>query len=191
MKTGTILSFWTTLVFGLSQGSLEDKLLEIRERHLNGADTTKQFDIEQEEANNYLRNQTVSQAPDGFENPWIRVEENIAVMGATLNLDNLDRGKLPDSMVFQLLSGRIPVELSTSVSGESGIGRIEITRVTLSGIVVPAEIVTSLLSDDDITVLLPPGFRIGEPFPLPFSLESIDCRVGVIIVSQRAKLGFQ
>jgi hypothetical protein len=32
---------------------------------------------------------------------------------------------------------------------------------------------------------LPPGFRLGESFELPYDLESIRCRLGSVLVQQR------
>jgi hypothetical protein len=32
---------------------------------------------------------------------------------------------------------------------------------------------------------LPPDFLLGEPFELPYDLESIRCRLGSVLVQQR------
>ena len=44
----------------------------------------------------------------------------------------------------------------------------------------------SLISNEDASAFLPPGFRLGEAFALPFALESIQCLPGTVKIVQRA-----
>ena len=166
-----------------AEGSLEAKLGELRERYEKGSETPKDFAIEEKEANGFLRSS--QELPKGVENPWIRFEENVAIVGAIVDLDQI-RGELPNSMVFQLLSGRVPVELTTRVSGTEGEGQLELERVLMSGVELPTSLIESLASKHDTSALLPPGFHLGAPFALPYDLESIRCQPGSVLVRQRA-----
>jgi hypothetical protein len=187
MKHSTILC--VALAMSLSPAfagdGLEAMLDELMTRHQNGADAPKEFDIQEDEANAYVREQSVEKLPEGIENPWVRFEESLAIVGATLDLDKL-QGQLPDSMILQLLSGRVPVEVTTRIVAAAGVGKLVLERVTLSGIELPPDMVASLISNEDASEFLPPGFRLGEAFALPFDLESIQCLPGTVKLVQRA-----
>lgn len=166
-----------------AESSLEAKLGELRKRYENGSEAPKEFAIEEAEANSFLREGRP--LPKGVENPWVRFEENVAIVGAMVDLDQV-RGELPDSMVFQLLSGRVPVEVTARVVGNEGTGQLELEQVLMSGVELPTRLIESLASQHDTSAILPPGFRVGEPFALPYGLESIRCQPGSVLVRQRA-----
>ena len=50
----------------------------------------------------------------------------------------------------------------------------------------PPDMVASLIPAQEASEYLPPGFRLGEAFTLPFDLESIQCQPGTVKVRQRA-----
>ena len=164
---------------------LEAKLDELVTRHEEGADAPKDFEINEEEANTYIREQSVQDLPEGVESPWVKFDESLAIVGATLDLDKL-QGQLPDSAIFQLLKGRVPVEVTARINAAAGIGKLVLERVTLSGVDLPPDMIASLISEQDASEFLPPGFRLGEAFTLPFDLESIQCQPGTVKVRQRA-----
>ena len=163
---------------------LEAMLDELMTRHQNGADASKEFNIQEDEANAYVREQSVKELQEGIESPWVKFEENLAIVGATLDLDKL-QGQLPDSTILQLLSGRVPVEVTARIATGAGVGKL-VLEVTLSGIELPPDVVASLISNEDASAFLPPGFRLGEAFALPFALESIQCLPGTVKIVQRA-----
>ena len=79
-----------TLAMSLSSAyagdGLEAKLDELVTRHQQGADAPKEFDISEEEANAYIRERTVKELPEGIESPWVKFEQSLAIVGATLDL---------------------------------------------------------------------------------------------------------
>ncbi len=178
-----------TLAMSLSSAyagdGLEAKLDEMVTRHQEGADAPKEFDIPEEEANAYIRERTVKELPEGIESPWVKFEQSLAIVGATLDLDKL-QGQLPDSLVFQLLSGRVPVEVTARINAAAGVGKLVLERVTLAGVELPPDMVAAFISNENASEFLPPGFRLGEAFTLPFDLESIQCQPGTVKVVQRA-----
>lgn len=188
MRTPTILGTMVAMLlcsFALAGDGLEAMLEELMTRHQDGADASKEFDIQEDEANAYVREQSVKQLPEGVESPWVKFEENLAIVGATLDLDKL-QGQLPDSTILQLLSGRVPVEVTARIVAAAGVGKLVLERVTLSGIELPEDLVASLISNEDAKAFLPPGFRLGEAFTLPFALESIQCLPGSVKLVQHA-----
>jgi hypothetical protein len=161
---------------------LERKLEELRGRYESGSREAKDFEIQETEANDYLRAQ--ANLPEGIESPWMRFVEGATLVGATVDLDRF-RANLPDSMLFQLLSGRVPVEIEARLEGAKGLGKLELTRVLLGGVELPESLVSALARSERASEFLPPGFRMGEPFELPYDLEAIRCRAGSVLVSQR------
>lgn len=176
---------WLAAAPPLLGEGLNDKLAQLRQRHENGSEEAKTFDFTEVEANNFLRNGGVPQLPRGVSSPWIAFEEGAAVVGATLDLDQLG-DELPDSMLFQLLSGQVPVEVVARLSGQNGSGTLELERVTLSGVDLPQSLVDTLIEGYDTSKILPPGFRLGEPFALPYDVESIRCQPKSVLVEQKA-----
>lgn len=164
---------------------LEKMLEELRARHENGADAPKEFEIGEEELNAYLQDPSKSQLPAGIESPWIRFEKSLAIVGATIDLDKLE-GQLPKSGVLQLLSGQVPVEIATRVKAGGGVGKLILERITLAGVPLPPDFIASLIGDVDTSQFLPPGFRLGDAFSLPYDLESIRLEPGTALVLQRA-----
>ena len=122
--------------------------------------------------------------PRGIETPWIRFEKSLAIVGATLDLDKLEG--VPKSGVLQFLSGQVPVEIATRVKAGGGVGKLILERITLAGINLPPDFVASLIGDVDTSGFLPPGFRLGDAFSLPYDLESIRLEPGTAVVLQRA-----
>jgi hypothetical protein len=166
--------------------TLEKKLEELRLRYENGSADAKDYEILEAEANDYLRAQRAA-LPEGVESPWMRFEETTTVVGATVDLERF-RANLPPSMLFQLLSGRVPVEIKARFEGASGVGLLELQRVVLGGLELPASLVSALARSESASQFLPPGFRLGEPFELPYDLESIRCRLGSVLIQQRPTL---
>jgi hypothetical protein len=77
------------------------------------------------------------------------------------------------------------VEITTRIEGASGVGRLDLVRVLLGGLALPANLVSAMAQSEKASQFLPPGFRMGEPFELPYDLESIRCQLGKILVQQR------
>jgi hypothetical protein len=179
------------LLFAASLASaegVESTLGELQQRFEKGSPEAKEFEIAENDANAYLRAQGAGTLPEGIESPWVRFEDSVAVVGATVDLDRF-RSSLPDSMIFQLLSGRVPVEVTARLSGEKGVGTLSLDRVLFAGIELPASLVAMMADGSKADAFLPPGFRLGEPFPLPLELESIRCLAGAVRLKQGPTAG--
>ena len=110
---------------------LDAKLDEMFDRYENGSDASKAFEIAEDEANAYIREERGGELPEGIENPWVKFEESVAIVGATLDLDKLE---LPPSAMLSLLSGRVPVEVTARINAGAGVGQLVLERITLSGV---------------------------------------------------------
>jgi hypothetical protein len=165
-----------------ANGGLEGKLLELQTRYESGSAEAKEFEFPEAEANDYLRSEKAD-IPAGIESPWMRFEEGTTIVGATVDLEKF-RANLPSSILFSLLNGRVPVEITANFEGVDGIGKLDLVRVLLGGMELPTSLVEAMAKSQKATEFLPPGFRLGEPFELPYDLESIRCTLGSVLVRQ-------
>lgn len=180
-----LLVGWTTAaVAAAAEDTVESQLADILARHEQGVSDAKEYNIPEEEANRFLREQHLAELPAGVESPWVRFEDSLAVVGATVDLDQV-KGNLPPGGVLQLLSGKVPVEVTARVVGEAGIGKLVLEKVLLSGVELPVTLVESMAGEAGEIPFLP-GFRLGEAFPLPFGMKTIRCQAGHLMLMQGA-----
>lgn len=179
-----LVGFTAMAAAAQAEDTVESQLAEILARHEGGATEPKDYDIPEEAANRFLREQQLAELPAGVESPWVRFEESLAIVGATVDLDQV-KGSLPEGGVLQLLSGKVPVELTARVVGEAGIGKLVLEKVLLSGVELPVTLVEAMAGDAGEIPFLP-GFRLGQAFPLPFGMKTIRCQAGRLTLRQGA-----
>ena len=164
--------------------AIESTLLEIQSRYVERAEKTKSFEIDEAGANQYLRHRARTDLKDGISNPWIRLEKGMAILGARLDLETLKQD-MPDNLMLSLLRGVVPVEIEAKLESKDGEGNIRLERVSVSGIELPTSFVEDLARQHGTASYLPPGFRLGESFPLPYDLEAIRLSPRLIRIDQR------
>src|SRR5262245_9719842 len=113
-----IVPLLLALVLEPASNGLEQKLEELRLRYEKGSKEAKDYEILEAEANEYLRAQKAD-IPEGVESPWMKFQEGATLVGATVDLEKF-RANLPSSMLFQLLRGRVPVEIEAGFEGANG-----------------------------------------------------------------------
>ncbi len=165
---------------------IEQTFQEIVTRHEAGEAGEVAYELHEKGVNVYLREQRAADFPKAVKSPWVRFEDEVAVVGATVNLDEL-KAEMPPSSILHFLSGFVPVELTARLQTGGGIGKIILERVSFAGIELPPDFIENLAKRHGTTMILPDGFRIGEPFPLPYGLESIRSVPGAMLVKQIIK----
>ena len=163
--------------------NIEQTFEEIVKRHEVGEAGEKSYELDEKGVNVYLREQRAAELPKAVKSPWVRFEDKIAVVGATVNLDEF-KSQMPQSAILQFLSGFVPLELSARLQSGAGIGEVIFERISLAGIELPPGFITELMTRTDGTTVLPDSFRLGEPFPLPYRLESIRSIPGAMLIKQ-------
>ncbi len=163
--------------------SLNRKLQQIRDRHANGAETSKRFHVSDEEANAYLVYRVVEQLPPEVTKPWVRFGVDQIQAGALLDASLLG-AYLKDWYFASFLEGPVQVEVLAQVLAQDGVGQVELESVTLAGFPVPRELVKSLVAANSKNPALPEGVRLDEPFPLPYGIVSARVRTGKLILRQ-------
>ena len=166
-----------------SADSLDQKLQMMRQRHADGVASAQRYDVTEEEANAYLLYRLSAQFPAEVTEPWVRFSEDRIQGGAMLDMKLL-QAYLGDSMLSSYLEGQVPLEVLAKVRGEGGVGQVEFESVTLAGIPIPQTLIDRLLSDASKSPTLPEGVRLGDAFPLPYSLTSARVRTGKLILRQ-------
>ena len=162
---------------------VSSKLQALRENHELGDHKASETEIKEQEFNAYLLHHFANQLPDGVENPWIRFSDGPTLAGATLDLDVL-KSKMPESSMVQYLSGRVPLELSARLHTEDGVGRLELESVVLSGLPIPLTLIQQLVTTYTKGPSRPNGFRLDEPFPLPYGIDSVQVLTGRMLLRQ-------
>jgi hypothetical protein len=176
-----------------SADSLDRKLQVIRQRHADGAENPKRFNVTEEEANAYLLYRVSEHLPEEVTAPWVRFSQDQVRGGAMLDM-KLVQAHLGESYLTKFLEGEVPVEILARVRAEGGVGQVELESVTLAGFRLPQTLVDQLLSGVAKNPALPEGVRLNDVFPLPYGLTSARFRTGRVILRQggrdtQARLG--
>lgn len=140
-------------------------------------------EVSEEEANAYIVHRLADQLPEGVTDPWVRFAEGPVFAGATLDLALL-QNRMPQYSLLQLLSGRVPVELSARIHAEDGVGLLDLESVTVAGIPLPEAFIQELVTNYTKGPTRPGGVRIEEPFELPYGIESVHSEKGRILLRQ-------
>jgi hypothetical protein len=163
--------------------SLDRKLEQIRNRHAEGAETSKRFNVSEEEANAYLVYRVAEQLPPEVTKPWVRFGVDQIQGGALLDASLIDT-YLKDSFLAGSFQGQVEVEVLTQVVAKNGVGQVELESITLGGIPIPGFIIKRLVAANSKNPALPEGVRLDDPFPLPYGIVSAKVKTGRLILKQ-------
>jgi len=139
----------------------------------------------QTEMNAYLRTRA-TWLPTGITEPRVTfIGANKLTTLVTADLDGVRRrssGSWFDPTAY--LSGRLPVEVTGTLSTGAGRGRFVLERATVDGIPVPQFFIDELLAYYTRSADNPSGVRLADPFALPSEIERIDVATGEAVVVQ-------
>ena len=159
------------------------KIQQLRSRYDREDADSMEFEVSEEEANSYLALRMADQLPEGVIEPWVKFTEGPVIAGALVDLDVL-RSRLPQSTLTQYMSGRVPVELNARLQTGGGVGKMVLESVSLGGIPLPSSFVQELVTTYTKGPSRPNGVRLDEPFGLPYGIESVTPKKGMILVKQ-------
>jgi hypothetical protein len=171
---------------------LVKKLQFLRERFEQPEVDGQPVDIEvsEEEANAYIVHRLADQLPEGVVEPWVKFSDGPVWAGAVLDLALL-RDRLPESSLVQLLSGRVPVQLSAKVQTDDGVGKLELGSVTLAGISLPESFLQEIVTAYTKSPSRPDGIRLDAPFTLPYGIVNARIEEGRLHLRQGRSGGSQ
>jgi hypothetical protein len=139
----------------------------------------------QSEMNAYLRYRA-TWLPVGLTEPSLQfIGGNRVATLVTADLDGVRRkssGGWFDPTAY--LSGRLPVQVTGTLTTADGRGRFALERATVDGIPVPKLFIDELLAFYTRSSVNPSGMRLEEPFELPSEIDRIDVTTGQATVIQ-------
>lgn len=164
--------------------SVAEKIQQLRSGYDQEDAEPLELEVSQEEANAFIALRMVDQLPEGVIEPWVKFTDGPVIAGALLDLDVL-QNRMPQSTLTKYMSGRVPVELAASLQTGAGIGKMILESVSLGGIPIPSSFVQELVTTYTKGPSRPNGVRLDEPFELPYAIESVTTKKGLILIKQR------
>jgi hypothetical protein len=143
--------------------------------------------VTEQELNAYLAYEMASDLPAGVVNPTVALLGNNRVAGhATVDLDQVSQARRSSSPFDPLsfLSGKMPVELTGTVTAAEGKGSFQFESASFAGAPVPKLILQQLVSYYSRSPEHPSGISLDEAFALPASIREIRLERGQAIVVQ-------
>ena len=163
-----------------------DKLTLIMEHDDSGSNNQQTVLLPENEVNAYLQFQVVPLLPPSVTQPRVAMMDDGRVLAsATIDLDAVDTGQdrgLMDPLRY--LSGRVQVTVSGVLQTADGVGVIKIESATLSGVTVPAAVLDELVRVYSRNRVNPQGFKLAEPFELPYHIREVLISIGKAVVMQ-------
>jgi hypothetical protein len=135
-------------------------------------------EITDDELNAYFKHNAKDQIPVGIVEPTLNALGDGRVGGhAVVDLDAVRKQKQRGWLdPMNLLSGRVPLTATGTLTTKDGIGRFALESAEISGISVPKTLIQELLSYYSKTPEKPAGINMDDPFELPANIREI--RVG-------------
>ncbi len=139
----------------------------------------------QAEMNAYLKYRA-TWLPTGISEPSVQfVGANRIATLVTADLDGVrKKGSRGWFDPTAYLSGRLPVQVTGTLTTAAGKGRFVLDTATVDGIPVPRVFVQELLAFYTRSETNPGGVRMEEPFELPSAIDRIDVATGQAVVIQ-------
>jgi hypothetical protein len=126
------------------------------------------------ELNAFLNSEVIQIIPGGVQSTRIELGYGTASGTAMVNFASMlqARGKTPGWLATKLIDGWKPLKGSIRLRSGNGWAQVDIERIELSGVTVPAFLVEFVVRQ----FVLPysPDLKIGQPFALQSSIEHIE-----------------
>jgi hypothetical protein len=151
----------------------------------NAAAAPRRTTFTQAEMNAYLKYRA-TWLPAGISEPSVQfVGANRIATLVTADLDGVrQKGSRGWFDPTAYLSGRLPVQVTGTLTTSAGKGRFVLDTATVDGIPVPRVFVQELLAYYTRSETNPGGVRMEEPFELPSAIDRIDVATGQAVVIQ-------
>jgi hypothetical protein len=151
----------------------------------NAAAAPRRTTFTQAEMNAYLKYRA-TWLPAGISEPSVQfVGANRIATLVTADLDGVrQKGSRGWFDPTAYLSGRLPVQVTGTLTTSAGKGRFVLDTATVEGIPVPRVFVQELLAYYTRSETNPGGVRMEEPFELPSAIDRIDVATGQAVVIQ-------
>lgn len=138
------------------------------------------------EFNAYLRAETPILIGPGVRNARIETD-NGSIARGYVDIDFLKvrqaHGEQPNWLMSQLLAGERPVAITVRITSANGKCRVDVLRVSVSGVVAEGRTLDFLIRNFVIPTF--PDVKVGEYFALDYNIDHLEIRPGVVVVVLR------
>ena len=140
------------------------------------------------EFNAYLRTEIPLAIGEGVRNARVETSTGNIVRGFA-DIDFLKvrqaEGEKPGWLMSQLLAGERPVEITVRLTSGSGKCRVDVLRVSVSGVVAEGRTLDFLISN----FVLPnfPDAKVGKDFALAYNIDRLEVRPAAVVVVLRSR----
>ncbi len=167
--------------------SLQRKVMSIQQYGRSPLPGARLTPVTEAELNSFLRFVAGPDLPPGVVDPYLRMVGDGQVEGrAVVDLDRVrvakPRGWL-DPM--NLLTGRVLVTASGSLSAADGLARFDLAYASIAGVPIPKMVLAELVAFYSQTPDSPRGIGLDDPFPLPARVQEIHVQAGQAVVIQK------
>lgn len=143
--------------------------------------------LSEDELNSWFTYQATPLLPSGLTQPKITIVGEGRVSGqATVDLDAVAKKRSSGGTFdpWQLVGGRVPVNVIGLLHTRDGMGRFELQSADIAGVPVPKTILQELVSHYSRTSDHPKGVQIDDAFQLPSKIRQIEVGQGQAVVVQ-------
>ena len=157
-------------------------LEELEHNDKAGTVESRTYELTEAELNAYLMAQLRQQGQQAVESLSVTLKEGTFLTSIEVDTDQLELegDPLTLGLLRLLLRGKQTLEIEGALEAENGMGTYLVHEARLGGFPIPADLVNTLLSS--VAQKQNPPFDPTEPFPMPFSIESVTFHPGRVIL---------
>ena len=163
------------------------KLRAIEQNSLIAAAEPRVTRVSEAEVNSYLKYRAGRQIPTGVLDPYLSIQPGGRITGrATVDLDMVRQQHESTGWLdpMNLLTGKLPVSVSATLTTTNGVARLAIASATVGGVPVPQSLLQGLVSHYTRSPERPEGVRLDAPFELPMRILTIRVESAEAVIVQ-------
>jgi hypothetical protein len=164
--------------------ALQRKIVLIAANGLAERPEAKRTTVTEREVNAFLQSRV--DLPEGVVDPVVTILPDGRLTGsATVDLDVVRAAKPRGTLSpWNLVSGRLPLEVSGVLTTGDGVGAFSVERAMVSGVPVPKSLLHEVVNYYSRSDVQPEGVDIEAPFRLPARIREIQTTQGEAFVVQ-------
>lgn len=165
----------------------ERKVSDIVLHGAGGAPGPRRTAISEGEANAWIATRGAMLLPEGVRSPRVAMNGDGRVTGAAIvDLDAVARQRRTGGLLdpWNYLGGHVPVTVTGVVHSSQGRGRFQLQTAEISGVPVPAAVVSELVAYYSRSAGHPQGIHLNDEFTLPARIRHVEIGRGQVVVVQ-------
>jgi hypothetical protein len=165
------------------------KLAVIEANGFSARPAARRTPVTEAELNSFLAYHARGEIPAGVIDPVVTIDEAGRLSGhAIVDLDEVRKAQAGAGTngfsVLSLLSGRMPVDATGTLTTRDGTGQFQLETAAANGVPIPKSILQQVVTYYSRTPENPDGIDLDAPFPLPARIREIQTQRGQAVVVQ-------